>query len=113
MRRQRMVGFAMLVAVVATPRASAAGPADIKPNSSIPGTAQFAQAAGGFMTIGLIGATLGFLISMAGLAVAGHSHNVHLRDRFKTGAGLSLLGTVGFGAANRVLDWAWGIGAGF
>jgi hypothetical protein len=92
--------------------AHAAAP-NISPNSSIPGTAEFTKLAGGMMTIGLIAAALGLLISLGGLGLAGHSHNVHLRDRFKTGAGISLIGTVAFGAANRLLDWAWSIGAGF
>ena len=80
--------------------ARAAAPT-ISPNNSIPGTAEFEKLAGGMMTVGLIAAALGFLISISGMGLARHSHNVHLRDRFKTGAGISLLGTVAFGAANR------------
>lgn len=86
---------------------------DIEPNESIPGTGEFGRLAGGLLTVGLIAAGVGLVVSLAGMAVAGHTHNVHLRDRFKTGAGLSLLATVGFGAANTLLDWAWGIGGGF
>ena len=86
---------------------------DIAPNRSIPGTGQFQEIAGGLMTVGLIAAAVGLVVSLGGMAIAGHTHNIHLRERFKTGAGLSLLGTVGFGAANRLLDWAWGIGSGF
>lgn len=85
---------------------------DIRPNASIPGTDALARIAGGFMTVGLIAATLGLLISLAGVGLAGHAHNIHLRDRFKTGVFLSLLGTCGFGAANRILDWAYSIGTG-
>ena len=115
MRRLVEVSAAMLAArTVLVPTAYAAGGAPtITPNRSIPGTAEFAKLAGGMMTVGLIAAALGFLISLAGMGLAGHSHNVHLRDRFKTGAMLSLIGTVGFGAANRLLEWAWGIGGGF
>ena len=112
MRRSRAVITALVSGLVLAPSALAAAP-NIQPNSSIPGTGQFTKLAGGMMTVGLIAAALGFLVSVAGMGLAGHSHNVHLRDRFKTGAGLSLLGTVAFGAANRLLDWAWGIGAGF
>lgn len=86
---------------------------DVTPNRSIPGTGQLQQLAGGLMTVGLIAAAIGLVISLGGLAIAGHTHNVHLRERFKHGAGLSLLGTIGFGAANRLMDWAWGIGVGF
>lgn len=115
MARIQAVGSAVLVALlVAAPSASAASARrEIRPNGSIPGTDQFAQLAGGFMTIGLLAASLGLLISLAGMGLAGHAHNIHLRDRFKTGAGLSLLGTAGFGAANRILDWAYSIGTGF
>jgi hypothetical protein len=111
--RRTTVGLSVLAFLAAAANARAAGPSDIKPNGSIPGTDQFARLAGGFMTIGLIAAGLGFLISVAGVGIAGHSHNVHLRDRFKSGAFLSLLGTVAFGAANRLLEWAWSIGTGF
>ena len=86
---------------------------EIRPNRSIPGTGEFEKLAGGLLTVGLIAAAIGLVVSLAGMAIAGHTHNVHLRERFKTGAGLSLLGTVGFGALNRLLDWAWGIGLGF
>ena len=113
MHRVSTVGFSMLAILAATPATQAAGPTDIRPNSSIPGTTQFATLAGGLMTVGLIAAAFGFLISLGGMALAGHSHNVHLRDRFKTGAMLSLIGTVGFGASNQLLAWAWGIGSGF
>ncbi|MEZ5098682.1 MAG: hypothetical protein R3C15_02520 [Thermoleophilia bacterium] len=58
------------------------------PNRSIPGTGQLQQLAGGLMTVGLIAAAIGRVISL-GAAVAGHTHNVHLRERFKHGAGLS------------------------
>lgn len=115
MRRLIEVSAAMSAAslVLAQNALAAGGAPNITPNRSIPGTAEFAKLAGGMMTLGLIAAALGFLISLGGMGLAGHSHNVHLRDRFKTGAMLSMIGTVGFGAANRLLDWAWGIGGGF
>lgn len=113
MNRIRAVGFAMLVHVLATAPTASAARRDIRPNASIPGTDQLARLAGGFMTVGLLAASLGLLISLAGMGMAGHAHNIHLRDRFKTGAGLSLLGTAGFGAANRILDWAYSVGVGF
>ena len=99
-------------AQLALARPALAAPATIQPNASIPGTLALAHLAGGVMTIGLLGAALGFLLSIGGMGLAGHSHNVHLRDRFKSGAGLSLLAAIAFGAANRLLAWAWGIGIG-
>ncbi len=112
MRHLREVGAAVLAVQLTLVQVAAAAPT-ITPNRSIPGTGQFAKLAGGLMTVGLIAAALGFLISLGGMALAGHSHNVHLRDRFRTGAGLSLIGTVGFGAANRLLTWAFDIGGAF
>ena len=113
MERSISIASGVTAAALAFAARASAAPTSITPNKSIPGTAELAKLAGGMMTVGLIGAALGFMISLGGLGVAGHSHNVHLRDRFKTGAGMSLLGTVAFGAANRLLDWAWGIGLGF
>ena len=112
MRRIRTAAITWGTSLALASSARAAAP-NISPNSSIPGTSQFTKLAGGMMTVGLIAAALGFMLSVGGMALAGHSHNVHLRDRFKTGAGFSLLGTVAFGAANRLLDWAWSIGTGF
>ncbi len=112
MRRIRIPIVTALWSLTVVSTADAAAPT-ISPNSSIPGTAEFAKLAGGMMTVGLIAAALGFLISVSGMGLASHSHNVHLRDRFKTGAGISLLGTVAFGAANVLLAWAWSVGAGF
>jgi hypothetical protein len=108
--RITVLTWASSLAASATARADAP---TIAPNNSIPGTAEFAKLAGGMMTVGLIAAALGFLVALGGMGLAGHSQNVHLRERFKTGAGVSLLGTVAFGAANRLLAWAWNIGAGF
>ena len=113
MRRAATITISTTVGFLASAAYAAAAPPTISPNKSIPGTAEFAKLAGGMMTVGLIAAALGFLLSVGGMGLAGHSHNVHLRDRFKTGAGLSLIGTVAFGAANRLLEWAWGIGGGF
>lgn len=113
MGRIRTVGSAALFMLLVAAPTAAAARTEIKPNASIPGTAQLTRLAGGFMTVGLLAASLGLLISLAGMGLAGHAHNIHLRDRFKTGAGLSLLGTAGFGAANRILDWAYSVGVGF
>ena len=112
MRRLRVMVWWWAASFGSLGSARAAVPT-ISQNNSIPGTAELEKLAGGLMTLGLIGGALGFFISLGGLGIAGHSHNVHLRDRFKTGAGISLIGTVAFGAANRLLAWAWNIGAGF
>ncbi len=107
MRRLSEVSAAVLLAVqlaLAQNALAAGGAPDIDPQPLDPRhSGQFAKLAGGLMTVGLIAAALGFLISLGGMALAGHSHNVHL-DRFHTGASLTLIGTVGFGAANRLLD---------
>ena len=65
------------------------------------------------MTVSLGGAGVDLAISLSGLALAGHTRNIHLRERVKTGVILSLLATVGFGVANRLFAWAFGIGGGF
>jgi hypothetical protein len=112
-RARRAIGALLGLGIAfASPAAWAATPGrDITPNNDIPGVDELRHLAGGLMMLGLVGAGIGLMISLAGLGVASHTHNLHLRERFKNGAGISLLATAGFGAANALLSWVWGVGS--
>ena len=84
----------------------------IEPNRSVPGVTKLTELAGGLSTLVVVGAAIGFLLGLGLMAVAGSAQNVHLRERAKSGTGWALTVAVLAAGANRLLDWAWGIGTG-
>ena len=84
----------------------------IEPNRSVPGVAKLTELAGGLSTLVVVCAAIGFLLGLGLMAVAGSAQNVHLRERAKSGAGWAFAVAVLAAGANRLLDWAWGIGTG-
>ena len=91
---------------------AAADEPKITPNRSIPGIPALTELAGGLATAVAVGAAIGFFLALGLMALAGSSHNMHLRERARSGAGWALMVAVLAAGANRLLDWAWGIGTG-
>jgi uncharacterized membrane protein len=82
----------------------------VEPNASLPGTPQLQQVAGGLVTVALVLAVVGFVGSLAGLAVSSWSHNSHQREVFRRGAMACVLSVVLIGGAQPILDWAQQLG---
>ncbi|HEX4467559.1 MAG TPA: DUF6112 family protein [Solirubrobacteraceae bacterium] len=82
----------------------------VQPNSSLPGTPQLQQVAGGLVTVALVLAVVGFVGSLAGLAVSSWSHNSHQREVFRRGALACVLAVVLIGGAEPILNWAQQLG---
>ena len=112
MGRAFRVATGALAVSLAEPGGASAGVPKIEPNRSVPGVTELTQLAGGLSTMVAICAAIGFLLGLALMAVAGSAQNVHLRERAKSGAGWALVVAVLAAGANRLLDWAWGIGTG-
>src|SRR5437762_1214481 len=69
--RRLSILLALLASSVVLPRDALGAAPRIHPNASIPGTGQFERLTGGMMTVGLIGAALGFVVSDAARSIAG------------------------------------------
>ena len=111
LRTIRMATGTLAASLAAGDQASADVPT-IQPNRSVPGVAKLTELAGGLSTLVVVGASIGFLLGLGLMAVAGSAQNVHLRERAKSGTGWALMVAVLAAGANRLLDWAWGIGTG-
>jgi hypothetical protein len=110
-RTQQALWRALPASLLGANPASADVP-KIEPNRSVPGVAKLTELAGGLSTLVMVGAAIGFLLGLGLMAVAGSAQNVHLRERAKSGTGWALTVAVLAAGANRLLDWAWGIGTG-
>ncbi len=62
------------------------------------------------MTVALVLAIVGFVGSLAGLAVSSWSHNSHQREAFRRGALACVLCVVLVGGAQPILGWAQQLG---
>jgi hypothetical protein len=112
MRRGSATLAGALAATFAAVDAAVADVPKIEPNRSVPGVTKLTELAGGLSTLVVVGAAVGFLLGLGLMALAGSAQNVHLRERAKSGTGWALMVAVLAAGANRLLDWAWGIGTG-
>ncbi|WP_443690005.1 DUF6112 family protein [Nocardioides carbamazepini] len=83
----------------------------IEPNSDgLPGIAQLKTLVGAAMTVGLILAVLGLIVSAIVWTTGSHSSNPHLAGRGKVGVLVALGAAVICGAAVTLVNFFWNIG---
>ncbi|MGK2876690.1 MAG: DUF6112 family protein [Nocardioides sp.] len=88
-------------------------PQDIKigPNSNgLPGISQLKSIVGASMTIGLILAVLGLIVSAVVWALGANSSNPHLAGRGKFGVLVGLGAAIVTGASVALVNFFWNVG---
>lgn len=83
---------------------------NVTPNTSLPGTHALTSLVGGLLTIAMVVAVLGVILSAISMAVGHHSGNSRLGERGRTGLLVSFIAAIVLGGADALVNFALGVG---